>query len=84
MATRLQRLLGALRPGSLHGGRCATINGSNPMCGRMTYATLGSDQGRSDASQFLDVPQYCVWGAGTGIGKSLVSAGICHELSQSG
>lgn len=26
----------------------------------------------------LHVPQYTVWGAGTDIGKSLVSAGICR------
>jgi predicted GTPase len=49
----------------------------------MTYATLSSDLDKSTAALSLDVPQYCVWGAGTGIGKTLVSAGICHVLSQS-
>lgn len=37
--------------------------------------------GVARADQGLRVPTYMVWGAGTDVGKTLVSCGICHIAS---
>jgi hypothetical protein len=38
------------------------------------WTATGTDLG-------LQVPSYIVWGAGTDVGKTLVSCGICHVAS---
>eukprot|EP00001_Collodictyon_triciliatum_P117389 20586_4 len=65
--------------GCLH---CASRRG--PGCTATFFGGHGKRRASFARSQPLIGPTYIVWGAGTDIGKTLVSAAICNFLGRTG
>jgi hypothetical protein len=78
--TRARRIFPGILAGTQRDSMESNRNTGFKYLNSRNLHNISTELGKGELS--MDAPVYIVWGAGTDVGKTLISAGICYAASQ--